>query len=83
MTPAALFSRRLHLNGELIAVGENGTILASTTGTNWSSVSSGTTNWLNTVDYVNGAWFIAGNQGDRVHFSGPVHAVHELVPGHG
>ena len=51
-----------YLNGQLLAVGENGTILVSTNGTSWTARTSGLSSWLNAADYVDGVWFIAGNQ---------------------
>ena len=51
------------LNGALVAVGNNGTILTSFDATNWVARASGVTNWLNAADYLAGTWFVAGNQG--------------------
>ncbi len=56
-------SQVAYLNGALVAVGNNGTILTSYDATNWVPRASGTTNWLNAVDYLAGTWFVAGNQG--------------------
>jgi hypothetical protein len=52
-----------YLGGQLIAVGENGTILTSSNGTNWTKRTSNSTSWLNDVELVSDTYFIAGNQG--------------------
>jgi hypothetical protein len=53
-----------YLNGQLVAVGENGVILTSAdNGANWTTRTSMTTKWLNGVDYVGGVYVAVGNQG--------------------
>jgi hypothetical protein len=51
------------LRGLFLAVGENGTILESTNGIGWSSLPSGTTNWLNDAVMVTNICYIVGNNG--------------------
>jgi photosystem II stability/assembly factor-like uncharacterized protein len=51
------------LNGVLIVVGQNGTILTSTDASHWTQEDSGTTNFLSAVDFMNGLWFVAGDNG--------------------
>jgi hypothetical protein len=51
------------LNGQWIAVGQNGLILTSPNGQTWTSRASGTTAWLNDVAHAGGRYFICGTQG--------------------
>ena len=54
----------MHYEGGLwVAVGANGTILTSTTGTSWTSRSSDTTNDLWGVAYADGLWVAVGDVG--------------------
>src|SRR5262249_26344599 len=44
-------------------VGQNGTILTSLDGSQWTARVSGTSRWLNDVAWVDGNWFAVGTQG--------------------
>src|SRR6185295_11244795 len=46
-----------------IGVGEDGTIITSADGTNWSKKTSGTTTDLNRVSFANGQFTVVGNGG--------------------
>jgi len=50
-------------NTYFVAVGNNGTIRTSDTGTIWENTASPVTNNLNKIIYVNGDFIIVGNQG--------------------
>ena len=52
-----------YLGGQLVAVGQNGTILTSVSGTRWFSQNSGTSAWLTDVQYLDNTYFAVGNQG--------------------
>jgi len=51
------------LNDALVAVGQGGTVLTSTNGTAWTSRTSGTTNWLTDVAFIEDTWFAVGLSG--------------------
>ena len=50
----------LYANGMFVIVGEDGTIITSPDGINWSEVVSNTTKSLTAVTYANGHWIIVG-----------------------
>ncbi len=52
-----------HLNGTLLAVGENGVIISSTDSVNWTRQNSGVTAWLTDATFLDGAWFVVGTGG--------------------
>lgn len=50
-------------DGLFVAVGEDGTILTSTDGVNWTERTSGTRAWINNVTYGNGTFVAVGDHG--------------------
>src|SRR5881397_3122267 len=52
-----------YANGRFVAVGNEGTIVTSTNGLDWSLVASGVINQLNTVGFGAGRFVIGGNTG--------------------
>lgn len=50
-------------NGTFVVVGDNGVILTSSDGANWTPVTSGTTAFLTAVTYGNGRFVAVGNSG--------------------
>jgi hypothetical protein len=51
------------LKDRLVAVGQNGCVLASADGAHWQATPAGTTAWLNAADFFEDTWFVVGNQG--------------------
>jgi hypothetical protein len=47
----------------LIATGQNGTILTSPDGAVWSAQNSGSSHWLNDVQWIDNLYFVVGDQG--------------------
>src|SRR2546425_826275 len=50
-------------NGQFIAVGNNGTIVASTNGLDWALRPSGVSRHLKSIAFANGRFVIGGNSG--------------------
>jgi len=80
-------------NGIFVAVGAQGTILASTDGTNWTIRSSGVTTSLNKITYGNGTFIAVGDSGTILtspdgitwtsHFSGSTNYLTSVAYGNG
>ena len=51
------------IGGQLVAAGQNGTLLTSTNGRDWQRRDSGVTHWLNDVQWLDNTFFAVGNQG--------------------
>jgi hypothetical protein len=49
--------------GQLLAGAENGTLLTSTNGTNWTDISTGQTNLLTDAIMISNACYVVGNNG--------------------
>jgi predicted small lipoprotein YifL len=60
---ATLTSAALNSSGTFVVVGAGGVVLSSTDGTTWTSRTSGTTNNLNAVRYLNGGFVAVGDGG--------------------
>jgi len=58
-----VFTNSIRTNGLLVACGDNGKILTSTTGTNWTSVASGVTFGLQRMRCLNGRLLALGESG--------------------